>query len=393
MDIKKLVLILVIIVLVAFGTGIYSLRYNDNFGPISFDGRNELNISLDGSNVRIGLDGIDVRDGDDHVKIGWDGINVKGGEDEVNVGWDGVKVKDGEDVRFDLLDISSWFRFNKNLRLIDVDEQKNVGLNGIENIKVNSSFIDIKVVSEDRQDILIDYHGKLKSNVIPTLEVYKNGNTLNIDLLNHRSSYSVTESNVVLEVCIPNIYNGSLKTINSSGDITIYDIIVDELNVVASSGDVRIEKLETENMYVVTSSGNHVLKDINGDIFDLVASSGNISSDNVNGNYLNVQTSSGDISTKDCTGEFNLSTSSGDITLFNQNNYKHYKISTNSGDIEVTLPNNSNYTIIGSSSSGRYTPSSNMNVQINNRGDFKANIGNGENIINITTSSGDVRFR
>ncbi|MDR7870608.1 MAG: DUF4097 family beta strand repeat-containing protein [Tissierellaceae bacterium] len=356
MDIKKFVFILTGVVLIAFGVGIYSLRYNDNLGPISFNRSNELNVRSNGSNVRIGLDGIDVKDGDDHVQIGWDGINVKDGEDEVRVGWDGIKVKDDENISFNLFDFSTWFGIsNRDLKTVDIDEQKNIELNGIDNIDITSSFIDIKQISEEREDILIHYHGRIRSNVIPTLEVQENDNTLNIELKNTKNSYSVTESNVVLEIFLPKDFNGSINTTSSSADIYMKNIIGDKFNITASSGDIKLEDLESENINIVTSSGNIYMDNILGDIFEIIASSGDITLNKLKGNKINVETSS--------------------------------------GDVELQLPSDSNYTINGSSSSGRYTPSKNMKILINDRGDFKATTGNGENAIDITTSSGDVRFR
>lgn len=394
MDVKRFAIILAGVVLIAFGIGIFSLRYNDNIGPISIDGRSSFNVKSNDSNVRIGWDGIDVKDGDDHVQVGWDGIKVKDGDEEVNVGWGGVKIRDGSDVKFDLFNVGSWFGFgHRNLTTVNVDEQRNVELTGIENINVSSSFIDIKISSEDRDDIFINYHGRIRSNVIPTLEVNKNRNILDIELKNPQNSYTVTESNVVLEISLPKTFTGNIGVVSSSGDIFIKDVHGDKFSITASSGDIRLEDLESETMNVTTSSGNIYFDNISGNIFYITASSGDVTLVSLNGNKIDVETSSGNITTKNSIGDYNLSASSGDLTLYNQNNYENYNINTNSGDVEIRLPHDSNYTIKGSSASGRYTPSRDLDVRINNKGNFEASTGNGENTINITTSSGDVQFR
>lgn len=394
MDVKRFAIILAGVVLIAFGIGIFSLRYNDNIQPIRIDGTRSLNVRSNGSNVRIGWDGIDVKDGDDHVRVGWDGIKVKDGDEEVNVGWEGVKIKDGSDIKFDLFNIDSWFIFgNRNLKTADISEQRNVELTGIENINVNSSFINIKISSEDRDDIYINYHGRIRSNVIPTLEVNKNRNTLDIELKNPQNSYTVTESNVILEISLPKTFTGNIGAVSSSGDIFTKDVHGDKFTITASSGDIRLEDLESETMNVTTSSGNSYFDNISGNIFYITSSSGDITLVSLNSNKIDVETSSGNITTKNSIGDYNLSTSSGDLTLYNQNNYENYNINTNSGDVEITLPDDSNYTIKGSSTSGRYTPSKDLDVRIDNKGDFEASTGNGEKTLNITTSSGDVWFR
>ena len=412
MDLKKFAIILAGVVLVAFGIGMISLRVNDNLGPMSIDGRSSLNVRSNGSNVRIGWDGIDVKDGDDHVQVGWDGIKVKDGEDEVNVGWNGVKIKEGSDIKFDLFDVGSWFGLgHRNLTTTNVNEQRNVDLTGFNNLKIGSRFIDVKIISEDREDLYINYHGRLRSNVVPILEVEENGDILNIELSSIGNSYTITESNVVLEITLPKSFNGDVKAESSSGDITIMNIAGGNLDIDASSGDINLNNLEGEEIDIETSSGNIYLKNITGTDFYIDASSGDISLHTLNGNKMVVETSSGDISANDSIVKgAELTASSGYIKIHNFNSNKtfiktnsgnittkestgDFTLSASSGDVDISLPHDANYTIKGSSSSGRYTPSRDLDVRINNKGDFEAHIGNGENTINITTSSGDVRFR
>lgn len=358
MNIRKFVPILVAIALIAFGMGFLSLKYNDNYKFVSFKSGNLIDIKSKDEIVKIGTDGIEVKDGNDHVVIGWDGIKVKDGKEEVSIGWDGIKVKDGNKSGFSIDKSSSnwnWFGISSNkLKWETVDEEKFSEIDGINSIAISSPFIDVKVTSEDRDDVRIRYYGKMKSNVLPTLKVEKKSNNLDIKLESNTNSYSVMDSDVVLEVFIPKSFSENISTSTSSGNIYMKDLIVKDFSISSSSGDLELENLE--------------------------------------GKALNLSTSSGDIKLEDSIGEINVTSSSGDVFLDNEKVSGDMKISTSSGDVSIIFSNDASYNIKGSTSSGDFYSSINMNILENEKGRFRATIGSGEKSIDISTSSGDVEF-
>lgn len=359
MNIRRYVPILVAVTLIAFGVGLLSLRYNDNYKFISSKSGNLIDIKSRDGIVKIGSDGIEVKDGNDHVIIGWDGIKVNDGDDEVSIGWDGIKVNDGDRSSLSIGKSSSgwnWFSLSsKDLKWETVDEEKQAKIDGIDNISVSSPFIDIKVTSEDRDNIRIHYYGKMKTNVVPALNVEKKSNNLDIKLESNANSYSVVDSDVVLEVFVPKSFNGNFHTSASSGDIYMKNLIGKDFNITSSSGKQELENLE--------------------------------------GKQLNLSASSGDIELESCIGELKISTSSGRVSLDNELVSGDIKISTSSGNVLIKLSNDASYNIKGSSSSGRYKSFVNMNIEENEKGRFRATIGSGEKSIDISTSSGDVEFR
>lgn len=367
MNIRRFVPILVAVALIALGVGFLSLRYNDNYRFMGSKSGNLINIKSKDEIVKIGTDGIEVNDGNDHVVIGWDGIKVNDGGDEVSIGWDGIKVKDGNKSGFSIdkssgssirksSSVWNWFGISSNkLKWETVDEEKFSEIDGINNIAVSSPFIDVKVTSEDRDDVRIRYYGKMKSNVLPTLKVEKKSSDLNIKLESNTNSYSVMESDVVLEVFVPKSFKGDFNTSTSSGDIYMKNLIGKDFSISASSGDLELENLE--------------------------------------GNILDLSTSSGNIKLENSIGEVNASSSSGDIFLDNEKVSGNMKISTSSGDVSIIFSNDASYNIKGSTSSGDFDSSVNMDIKENEKGRFRATIGSGEKSIDISTSSGDVEFR
>lgn len=355
MDFKKLIMIIIGIVLIAFGVGIYSLKVNEQHKYISFGSRGIINIDSKDGIVRIGGNGIEVKDGDDHVYIGWNGIHVNDGEDRVSIGWNGINITEGNKSSFTINPLR-WFNFGlSNMVNTTIDEEKLAKIDGIDNIAISSSFVSIKVTPEDRDDVRVKYYGKMTSNVIPTLKIEKRSKTLNIKLETKKTNnYSVTNSDVVLEVFVPKSYNKDYKISSSSGSVSMKNLVGYNFNASTSSGSMKLE--------------------------------------NIKANLLNLSASSGSIKIEDSVGEIQVSTSSGSISLDIEETNNDINVSTSSGSVSIGLPNNPSYEIKGSSSSGRYTPSKNMLVEQNEKGNFKAAIGTGKNSIKISTSSGSVKF-
>ncbi|MBU5425857.1 DUF4097 domain-containing protein [Tissierella pigra] len=442
MNTKKVVSILAVVVLVAFGVGILSLRYNDNYKFIGSNSINWVNVRSNDEIVKIDEDGIQVKDGDDQVSIGWNGIKVNDGKNGVSIGWDGVKVKDGdEQVSIGLNGVNikeknksffsnwNWFGINsRNLKWETIDEETQAEITGIDTIIVSPDFIDVKITSEERDDVGIHYYGKMKTNIVPTLNVDKTSNSLDIKLKTNRNNYSVVTSDVILEIFVPKSYNGNFHVTATSGDIYMKGLAGKNFNISSNSGEQHLENLEGNKLTLTATSGDITLKNSIGEVesksssgeqrfenvegqkLDLSASSGDIELKNcvgeikvstnsgeqryknVEGKKLDLSSTSGDIELEDCIGELKISTNSGHISLDNEKSKENMKLSTSSGDISISLGDNPSYTIQGTTSSGDFITFGNINIQENDKGRFRATIGSGEKSIDISTSSGNVRF-
>lgn len=356
-----------IVFAISFLSFIRDLNYSRSDGSF-------VNVKSNGDLVRIGTKGIEVKDGDDHVSIGWDGIKVKDGTDEVSIGWDGIKIKDSESSTS--RSSSGWSFFGLgpgDLKWEEVNEEKLAKIEGVKNISISSPFVDIKVITEDRNDVRIHYHGRMKTNVVPELIVDKKNKDIDIKLELPRKSYSVNNSTVVLEVFIPKSFDGNLNSYASSGDIYMKNIVGENISFNTSSGDLILENLEGKTISITTSSGDMSLSKLVGDT-------------------INIHTSSGDMKLKDLVGKLTVNTSSGDLNLQNITS-EEILLSTSSGDISFKLDDKADFKIKGSSSSGDFIPNGRMKVEENHKGRFSATVGNGQNSIEIKTSSGDVIFK
>lgn len=353
MNIKRIVLILLGVMLIGFGVGIYSLLYNDEFKFSNINLGSNIIVNSKDSNVKVGLDGIEVKDGDDHVIVNWDGIKVTDGDDKVIVGPDGIDNDDSSHSSDWNWSFGNWFG-SHNLIEETINEERLESINEIDTINVSSSFVDIKVITENRDDVRIKYRGRIKANVIPELKTEKIGNELNIKLVNEGNSYTVTESNVVLEVFIPKSFEGDYNISSSSAEIYANDIVSKDFKISTSSGDVSLGLIKANNISLSTSSGDIVSQEIYGNV--------------------NVNTSSGDVS-------FKINGSTGD-----------FNITTSSGDVDFKYGYDSNYIGIVNTSSGDFEYEGTIKVTKQGRNNYDFMIGNGNKNININTSSGDINI-
>ena len=303
-----LIVILVIMIgLPILGLATFMVLFNVSEGPTIIEESNNTEEKL----------AIDIRDGDTSVQIGWDGIKVRDGNEEVNIGWsDSFDVTENE------------------LEPIVIDEEHFENIDGIDNITIASSFIDIEIIGQDRDDLKVNYHGKMEADGLPDLELEKSSDTIIIKFENpDNQPISVRNSNVTLQVFVPETYDGNYNIASSSGHILARDLIGNKFNIASSSGRITLDNL---------------------------------------------------------LGEIKTSSSSGNIDISSKMNEGDIDISTSSGNVLLTLGLESNYTINATTSSGRFRPSSNIDVISNRQGNFEANIGNGHNTINISNSSGDL---
>ena len=358
MDIKRIIWILVAVMLIGFGVGFYSLIYNDDFKLSNLENLNigNIDINSNSSNIKIGTDGIFVQDGDSNVIVSWDGIKVIDGDDKVIVGPDGIKVTGDKNKNDWNWNTGNWFNFGSR-KLIDanVNEEKIEAITGVNTINVSSSFVDVKIYTEDRDDIKIKYTGKIKANVIPELETKLNGHELDIKLTtNNSNSYTVMESSAILEIIMPKSFEGAYSISGSSADIHVKNINTTDFKISTSSGDVSIANVKATKLELSSSSGEIYGQEIIGD---------------VEGN-----SSSGDMSfiLNDISGNYNLNSSSGDIEI-KYTDAASYKgtINTSSGDVDYD----------GS-----------IYISKDNKNNYEFTIGLGEKSMRINTSSGDIEF-
>lgn len=369
MNVKRLVYILIGVTILAFGIGFLSLnmsgeyrqfkRYGHN-GDVGINS-NGINIDSDDATVNIGPSGINVDADGTKVKIGPFGIFVNDGKDTVDISGKGINVNGNK------------VEPNRKIKKEKIDEEKIEDMNDIKTINIETSFVDVNIIPEERDDVKVHYNGSVKSNYIPKLITKKSGNTLYVYAKQDASvfSYSVNYTDLKVDIYVPNSYKDDIKIVSSSGDIKIQKDGLNDLNITTSSGDIEISNANFNNLTVLSSSGDQQYMNVSAEDSNLTSSSGNIEAKTVAGN-MNVVSSSGDIRIiyKKYNNDINIATSSGDVELYLPTSSDFYlDAKTNSGDIKCNFP---------------------ITIQGNQKRSLEGTVGSGKNKINVATSSGDL---
>ena len=149
------------------------------------------------------------------------------------------------------------------------------------------------------------------------------------------------------------------------------DIETAELNLETVSGDIKIEELVAEKIRAKTISGDIAVKDYTGNI--------------------DVGSTSGDISLVDGRDneDVDASTVSGDI-LIEQDVVSDMKLKSTSGDVKINLSEDSQFYLDVSTVSGDIKHDFSIKIISSGRRDLEGTVGDAEERIMISTVSGDV---
>lgn len=70
--------------------------------------------------------------------------------------------------------------FGKSMVQENIDEEKTETIDGVKNIEIKTPFVDVNIIAENRDDVRIHYNGSIQSNYIPELKTNIKANTLYI---------------------------------------------------------------------------------------------------------------------------------------------------------------------------------------------------------------------
>ncbi len=249
----------------------------------------------------------------------------------------------------------------------------NINISGVNKIAISSDVGDITVVPEGRDDIYVEL---LTYKNGPKLIVEK-GNKVKIEAKMPRFRwFGVKKEKVELKVFIPQNYNGNLDIHSSSGDIMFSDMDVDDLYIQLSSGDLVLNDVVTNKSKIGASSGDITINNSNMSFLDIHLSSGKLVIDNFEGE-IEGRSSSGDVDIQlnKLTAPINYHLSSGDFELqISQSEISaNLDLKTSSGEIEIDFP------ILMKSSKKRHA--------------ISGTVGDGQHLIKVSCSSGDIFIR
>ncbi|WP_425449447.1 DUF4097 family beta strand repeat-containing protein [Dethiothermospora halolimnae] len=289
-----------------------------------------------------------------------------------------------------------------------INQEESFLIGDIEEISINVSSTNVKVISTDDEKIKVHFHGDISTNKeksIPYLDCNENDKRLEISIeRKSKISFGIVhvKSDLRLDIYIPKNYLNDVSIKKSSSDIKIENLNIRDFKCKSSSGDTDIESIICKNAYIDTSSGKVDIEEFDGNL-DVSSSSGSvrIGYKNTN-NDIKVKTSSGKVNINLLNGGKNervnsglldVHTSSGKVKIQQEVLNHDINVKTSSGSVKIKFPKNSEYYLKVNTSSGNIkTKTPLTTTEESKRNYLEGVLGTDTNKVKIKTSSGSVEL-
>lgn len=283
----------------------------------------------------------------------------------------------------------------------NVSDKKTVNGENIEEVEIDSSSSDVKVVPTDEKEISIELSGKVSKKLKRKLQldVVERGNKLEVALkgenqLKFNIGVLIVDTNI--NVYLPEKVYQSIKVETSSGSNEIDSLKAKELSLRTSSGDLLARDSAAEDTFIIQSSSGEVdLKNNKANIFDVKVSSGSLYAVDLDGKESTFHSSSGEISLKNVIGEIVAEASSGEIIIDNEETTGNMYTETSSGDVSVAFdkkPTSLAIDFKGNSGEGNVEIKG-LKYDEKSEDNIIGQIGSGQYKLKVRTSSGDFELK
>ncbi|MCC3359390.1 DUF4097 family beta strand repeat-containing protein [Bacillus sp. REN16] len=235
---------------------------------------------------------------------------------------------------------------------VSINEKKLIENENITSIQIDVDSTDVEFITVRSMDeARVELVGKSVENTINDFSVKEEGETLSISLQPENSkwfNFKLYLPTLKLKIFAPEKMYNNVYVNGSSSDVNWQSLKAKSIEISTVSGDVHAESTHSEKMTVKTVSGDVYMERIQGEIETVTVSGDVFISTSELSHSIYGKTTSGDIdieSVKEPTDiKFEVSTSSGDVNLFDKynNNAKMGKgdvliqLKTDSGDITAT---------------------------------------------------------
>ncbi|MDX8363453.1 DUF4097 family beta strand repeat-containing protein [Cytobacillus sp. IB215316] len=219
---------------------------------------------------------------------------------------------------------------------------KNEEINKLE-IDFTSSDIELQPSADNR--FIIELNGKVSAKLKDKfkLEVEEQNDLLKVEFLNQNtvSNIGVSIVDITVSVSLPTKIYESITVNTASGNIKTKDVQADKVSTSTASGNITVDDQEAITSSFEVASGNMYLTNVVGNV-TAHSSSGNIT--------LNNEESSGNISANASSGNVNIEYVKAPSSL-----YINFKATSGNGSVKldgVSYEEKSNDRIIGTIGSG-----------------------------------------
>ncbi|HHU91175.1 MAG TPA: DUF4097 family beta strand repeat protein [Clostridiaceae bacterium] len=333
------------------------------------------------------------------------------------------------------------FSFSKGKGLIfgaakkyEINDVRTITPDSAKTIIIKTASTDTSILPSDSEIIKGSLVGNVRATSpdhVPTLKITRSGDTIIIE--EKREVFGVIGfywEDVKLDISIPESFKGAVEFEGTSGDLKASDLDIGNFLLKVSSGNVRLDNITVENNMKLTSgsgdfmvkelkatklilqstagnkefrdvyikenfninstSGDTVLNSIKCHELGIDSTSGNINIDKLQLDRISIETKSGDVNVRDLEGNAQIDASSGNINVSVKEADEEIYIKAISGDIELRMPADKSFTLDSRTSSGNINCDFKLEDKVSDDNTLKGIYLNGDILLNIKTSSGNI---
>lgn len=273
--------------------------------------------------------------------------------------------------------------FGTGLGLIDVDDEKTISLEGIEEIQLNMTSENIHIYKVDTDDeIRFHYYGRS----FPARELVLESVNGKIFVMPDEKYWL---GNLKLDIYLPVNYKHVISIKNSSGDVSFEAVDLALFSMETTSGSLSADTLKASSVSIKSTSGAMDVKSIVAASLQVSTQSGNLKIGNCFVNDFRVKSSSADILLNRITGNVDIKTTSGKVNLmYSEFDKNKVVVVTTSGEILVNVPLDADFSLEARTTSG--TIHSDYPLLKTEKHAASGQIGNGEGQIILSATSGNI---
>ena len=260
--------------------------------------------------------------------------------------------------------IGTIFTVKSQLSGEEMLEEKAVDTNDFANIDIKTDNAEIIVLPVEDEKARVELLGNISRYNFST-EV--EGDTLNVQVktkLKKLIHFDIFSKSLSLTVLVPKKE-------------------YERIRVQSNNGLIEVTDLEGSEMQLATNNGSVHVKNVKGDTLMLDTDNGRIDMKNVDTKLANVSSNNGRIELENVQGEIIGNTDNGRISLLTEDLDRPIELSTMNGKIDVNSKNKPTNAMLD-------LKTHNGKIQVFGSSEWDNMIGNGENLIKISTDNGSI---
>ena len=239
-----------------------------------------------------------------------------------------------------LILMSSFGGFDFNT--VSLYEKKVLENDKIDQIDITHTSTDVKIIPTKDQNMTVELNGKVSKRVKDQykLEVKEDGEKVKIAVIRDDNQWfsglDLNNSNVDLNLKLPEKIYELIHINLSSGDMDLNEIQAKEVSLITSSGDINVKKGEVEKrLSINSSSGDLMLQNLKAETLHVDLASGDSSIKHTETKSVMLASKSGNVQMNDVKGDIEVVVSSADTKIVNNEMNSDIKIESSSGDVDI----------------------------------------------------------